>query len=79
MRAVILDGVVPPQLVIGPAIALDAESALRRILARCAAQAACRARFGNPQDDYQALRVTLRAAHDPGGAARPVHGRTPAP
>jgi pimeloyl-ACP methyl ester carboxylesterase len=60
VRAVILDGVVPPQLVIGPAIALDAESALRRILARCAAEAQCRARFGNPQDDYQALRVTLR-------------------
>jgi pimeloyl-ACP methyl ester carboxylesterase len=60
VRALILDGVVPPQLVIGPAIALDAESALRRILARCAAQAACRARFGDPQDDYEALRVRLR-------------------
>ena len=53
VRAVILDGVVPPQLVIGPAIALDAESALRGILARCAAEAPCRARFGDPQDDYQ--------------------------
>jgi pimeloyl-ACP methyl ester carboxylesterase len=60
VRALILDGVVPPQLVVGPAIATDAESALRRILARCAAEAACSARFGNPQADYEALRATLR-------------------
>ena len=38
VRALILDGVVPPQRALGPEVALDAESALRRILARCPAR-----------------------------------------
>ena len=31
----ILDGVVPAQLALGPALALDAERALKAVLARC--------------------------------------------
>ena len=67
VRAVILDGVVPPQLAIGPAVALDAENALRAVLARCAAQAPCRESFKDPQDDYRALRAS--AAKGPGARA----------
>ena len=59
VRALILDGVVPPQRAIGPEVALDAESALRRILARCATQTPCRARFGDPLHDYEMLRAAL--------------------
>ena len=77
VRALILDGVVPPQLAIGPDVALDAERALQGILARCSADAACRARFADPAHDYQALRarlanasVSLSVADPQGGAVR---------
>jgi pimeloyl-ACP methyl ester carboxylesterase len=58
-RALILDGVVPPQLILGPAVALDAENALARILERCARDAACRERFGDPARSYGNLRARL--------------------
>jgi pimeloyl-ACP methyl ester carboxylesterase len=63
VRAVILDGVLPPQLAVGPAVALDAENALAAILARCAADAACHAQFADPQGDYHAVRAAV--AHAP--------------
>jgi pimeloyl-ACP methyl ester carboxylesterase len=62
VRSVVLDGVVPPGLALGPAMALDAEAALARILARCRTDAACRAAFGDPTTDYRALRAALAAA-----------------
>ena len=58
-RALILDGVVPPQQALGPSTPLDAEQALRQILARCRADARCHAQFGDPLLDYQALREQL--------------------
>jgi pimeloyl-ACP methyl ester carboxylesterase len=60
-RALILDGVVHPGLVLGPAMALDAEAALERILGRCAAEKSCRDAFGDPVEQYRALRKTLEA------------------
>jgi pimeloyl-ACP methyl ester carboxylesterase len=59
VRSAILDGVVPPSLVLGPAMALDAEAALTRILARCAADAACARVYGDPALRYRALRAEL--------------------
>lgn len=70
-RALILDGVVSPQLVLGPAIALDAETALEHILARCRDEPACSQAFGDPAQDYHALRTAL--------AARSVMVRAPNP
>jgi pimeloyl-ACP methyl ester carboxylesterase len=61
-RSVILDGVVPPGLALGPAMALDAEAALQRILARCRGEAPCRAAFDDPAQDYRALRAALETA-----------------
>jgi pimeloyl-ACP methyl ester carboxylesterase len=58
-RTVILDGVVNPEVVLGPAIAIDAERALERILARCARDAACRKAFPDPAAEYRALRTQL--------------------
>jgi pimeloyl-ACP methyl ester carboxylesterase len=58
-RTVILDGVVNPEVVLGPAIAIDAERALERILARCAGDAACSKAFTDPAADYRALRSQL--------------------
>lgn len=44
-HAVILDGVIVPEVPIGPAIATDAQSALDRIFAICARDKDCSARF----------------------------------
>jgi pimeloyl-ACP methyl ester carboxylesterase len=60
-RTVILDGVVNPEVVLGPAIAIDAERALTRILARCMRDAACAKAFTDPSADYRTLRTLLRA------------------
>lgn len=62
VRAMILDGVVPPQLPIGALSALSAERAVRRIFAECAREHACRRRFGNPMAAYRQVRAAL-AAH----------------
>ncbi|HEX7238295.1 MAG TPA: alpha/beta hydrolase [Gammaproteobacteria bacterium] len=45
VRAVVLDGVVPPPLALGPDVAREAQRALEQIFARCAADAGCAARF----------------------------------
>ena len=60
-RTLILDGVVNPEVVLGPAIAIDAERSLERILARCAADASCSKAFKDPAADYRALRAQLVA------------------
>ncbi|MCU0685893.1 MAG: alpha/beta hydrolase, partial [Polyangiaceae bacterium] len=48
-RAVVLDGVVPPSLVLGSEFAKNLDDALALASARCAADAACRERFGSPR------------------------------
>jgi len=58
-RTLILDGVINPEVILGPAIAIDAEHALERILQRCAADAACSKAFPDPLADYHALRARL--------------------
>jgi pimeloyl-ACP methyl ester carboxylesterase len=71
VRSVILDGVVPVELAIGPAAATDAEAALLDILGRCVAEPACKARFADPVADYHAVRAALKlstvpvSVHDP--------------
>jgi pimeloyl-ACP methyl ester carboxylesterase len=44
-RSVVLDGVVPPPLALGPDVAREAQRALEQIFARCAADTQCAARF----------------------------------
>jgi pimeloyl-ACP methyl ester carboxylesterase len=61
VRTLILDGVVPVQLALGASSALDAERALHAILERCAGQRACRESFGDPLQDYHAVRSTLES------------------
>jgi pimeloyl-ACP methyl ester carboxylesterase len=45
VRSVVLDGVVPPPLALGPDVAREAQRALEQIFARCAADEQCGARF----------------------------------
>ena len=74
VRTVILDGVVPPTLALGPAVALDAENALLSILARCAADPECHGHFGDPVADYRRLRVEMQAHPVPVTLADPTTG-----
>jgi pimeloyl-ACP methyl ester carboxylesterase len=66
VRSVVLDGVVPPPLALGPDVAREAQRALEQILARCAADAQCGARFaGLPQLFAEVLtRLDAGAAED---------------
>ena len=73
-RAVILDGVVPVGRAFGATAALDAESALQDILARCARQAACRQAFGDPVGDYRRVRAALQQHAVPLRLADPATG-----
>jgi pimeloyl-ACP methyl ester carboxylesterase len=75
-RTLILDGVVPPQLALGPSLALDAEKALAAILARCAAEHPCHERFGDPAITYHALRTALEAKPVKVSLADPTTGET---
>ncbi len=74
-RSLILDGVVPPQLFLGAAMALDAERSLERILARCGRESECRTRLGDPTSDYHSLWTMLRAHSVPVTVANPVTGQ----
>jgi pimeloyl-ACP methyl ester carboxylesterase len=46
VRALVLDGVVPAELVLGPDTAGNAQRALDEVFARCARDAACASRYG---------------------------------
>jgi len=58
-RSVIIDGVVPPQIALGPGIAIEAQNALDAIFERCAESDACSKRFPTIRDDFDRLRVHL--------------------
>jgi len=58
-RSLILDGVVPPGLALGPDIAVNAQQALDRIFARCAADAECDRRFPRLAARFNALRARI--------------------
>lgn len=70
-RAVVLDGVVPPDLALGSEHARNLESSLDLQFARCAKDPACAKAFGSPRESLSALLAKLREApmpvryHDP--------------
>lgn len=61
-QALILDGVVPPTRILGPSTPLDAQRSLEQVFERCRNDSACKARFGDPAQDYQQLREKLSHA-----------------
>jgi pimeloyl-ACP methyl ester carboxylesterase len=71
----VLDGVVPPQLALGPETALNAEQALTRILARCASNTECHKHFGDPAAAYHALRSALQVHPVTVNLADPTSGQ----
>ncbi len=60
-RTVVLDGVVPPTLALGPGIALNAQTTLDSIFTRCAANSNCAAAFPTLSADFTALAQRLRS------------------
>lgn len=61
-RSVVLDGVVPPTVALGPIIAVEAQKAFDAILARCAESAPCHKRFPRLRLEFQSLRSALTAS-----------------
>ncbi len=59
-RTVILDGVVPPQVSLGPEIATESQRAVDNILARCAEDAACNDAFPDVQATFERVVAELR-------------------
>ena len=60
VRAMVLDGVVPPQLALGPRIPLEAQRALDALFDRCATSTACNEAFPSLREEFAALRRRLR-------------------
>ena len=54
-RSVVLDGVVPTVVALGPDTAIAGQSALNALFARCASEPACRSVFPNLRDDFFAV------------------------
>ncbi len=61
VRSLVLDGVAPNDLVLGSEFALRLEDSLRLQFARCAEDAACRERFGDPRETLERV-LALAAA-----------------
>lgn len=55
VRTVILDGLAPPDWLLGPSVAGDAQRSLEMIFERCAAEPSCREAFPDLPQKFQAL------------------------
>ena len=75
VRSIVLDGVVPPQLPLGPEIATEAQLALDNILLRCRRDEACDARFPNLQQSFLDVRTRLEEKAVVVDLTDPVTGR----
>lgn len=55
VRAIILDGVAPPNWTLGPSAAQDAQRALELLFARCQADSACQAAYPDLRSEFQTV------------------------
>lgn len=74
-RSIVLDGVVPPQLALGPEIATEAQRALDDILARCAKDTACDERFPDIAGSFSRVMAALGDVAVTVDLPNPVTGR----
>ena len=74
-RTVVIDGVVPPQIALGPEIATESQKAVDRILARCVEDAACSERFPNIEATFVTIVAGLREASLEVSVPHPNTGR----
>jgi pimeloyl-ACP methyl ester carboxylesterase len=74
VRAVILDGVAPPNWTLGPDAAADGQQALQALFDRCAAQAACQTAFPDLPQEFAGLLAQLEAQPAVVALEHPVSG-----
>ncbi|MBN1240054.1 MAG: alpha/beta fold hydrolase, partial [Gammaproteobacteria bacterium] len=74
VRSMVLDGVVPAELALGPFIARDAQAALDAILARCETDPACSSRYAELGRKFEDLRLRLAAGPVSIDVANPATG-----
>jgi pimeloyl-ACP methyl ester carboxylesterase len=60
VRAMILDGVVPPELALGPHVALEAQAALDALFSRCSKSTPCNEAFPNLRESFASLGARLK-------------------
>lgn len=75
-RTIILDGVVPPQLALGPDIATESQRAIDAVIDRCAEEPHCAKRFPALRDDFAGLLRTLGAASQSVAVRQPLSGKS---
>ena len=73
-RSIIIDGVVPPPLVLGANIAINSQQTFDALLDHCGAREACTSAFPDPQQDFEQLRQRLIDAPIPLRLQHPVTG-----
>ncbi len=73
-RTVILDGVLPPALALGPVIAIEAQKALDAIFDRCAESVDCHQRFPDIRREFTDLQQALSAQSVSLELPNPVNG-----
>jgi len=61
-RTIVIDGVVPPQISLGPEIATESQRAVDNILARCSADSACNERFPDIAETFTKVVALLTNA-----------------
>jgi len=59
-RSIVIDGVVPPQLSLGPEIATESQKAVDNILTRCTEDESCNERFPGLKDSFSRVVQDLR-------------------
>jgi len=74
-RTVVIDGVVPPQIALGPEIATESQRAVDRILARCVEDATCNERFPGIETTFADIVAELREAPIEISVPHPSTGR----
>ena len=73
-RTITIDSIVPPALPLVPQIAIEAQRALERVFARCAADPQCNERFRNLTDQFARVDARLRRGPVPVQLPDPVTG-----
>lgn len=74
-RTIVLDGVVPPELALGPDIAIEAQRALDDIFDRCEEHPGCKERFPDIAIEFTKLKVKLDKKPVKLKMANPVTGK----
>jgi pimeloyl-ACP methyl ester carboxylesterase len=74
-RTIVLDGVVPPQISLGPEIATESQRALEKIFDRCAASEACNEHFPDLAASFATLVAALRESPVTVSTPHPNSGR----